>query len=89
MIHVNPKFDDLPLLVLPSYQYPAHDGDMAELHELADRILEFPARMVAKLPHRYLYHLVQDSSGTYPMQILKVWDRAEQRIKDLIGGING
>lgn len=88
-VHVNPKFDDLPIIVLPSYQYPEHDGDMAELHELADRVLEHPARAVAKLAHRYQYHLLQDTTGIYPMQIVKAWHRAEDELQARIRGVSG
>lgn len=73
-IHLNSKFDDLPFLTVPSAQFPRHDGDMAELHELVDRILCHPARSVARLPHFYLYHRLQDELGIQPAQVSKNLD---------------
>ena len=46
----------------------------AYLNEMADRVLCYPARDVARLAHRYIYHLVQDSCGIYPNQMLSQWE---------------
>jgi hypothetical protein len=74
---INPVFDDLPVVRLTSYMFPKHDGDMAELHELSERVLCYPARDVAKLAHRYIYHRVQDATGIYPAQLLKSMNAVE------------
>jgi hypothetical protein len=65
------SFDDLPLITLPSYMYPRHDGDMAYLHELADRLFTYPARDVATLADEYVYHRTCQQLGIYPTQILQ------------------
>ena len=71
----NAKYKDLPLLRVESYQYPKHDGDMAQLDELADRVLCYPAREIAILPHRYIWHQTQDATGIYPNQIIRAMRR--------------
>lgn len=79
------QFNDLPLLSpIPSVMYPDFDGDMAELHELADRVFCYPAREVARLPHRYIYHLIQDHTGTFPAQLLNPfeWDKAAKLLRE-------
>ena len=48
------RFADLPLLrVRPVFV--RHDGDTAELHQLADDILRHPARHLAQLEQRDIY----------------------------------
>jgi hypothetical protein len=81
-VYLNPKFEDLPMIPpVTSYMYPQHDGDMEELAELADRVFCYPAREVAKLPHRYMYHQVQERTGIYPGQLLKNWDTAAEMLR--------
>ena len=65
------KYRDLPLLRVESYQYPKHDGDMALLEELADRVLCYPADQVRELQFRSMYHRTCDALGIYPMQIIR------------------
>ena len=53
------KFHDLPVFApITSAMYPEHDGDMAELHALADRVLEclqvWPAVAGARMVSRWL-----------------------------------
>lgn len=77
------RFADLPIFQpITSVMYPQHDGDMAELAELADRVLCYPARDVAKLAHRYIYHQIQDRTGIHPKQLLANWDRAAELLRD-------
>lgn len=67
MTYLNPKFNDLPLLRLPSYQYPTHDGDLALLHELADRVLCYPRDRVAGLDvGGSVYYQTCDHLNIYP-----------------------
>ena len=73
------SYDDLPVIVIPSYQYPAYDGDMAELHELADRIFCYPARQIAKLNHKYIYHRTIDALDFSPSALLKHIDYQMRR----------
>lgn len=84
--HWNQKFNDLPLIQLPSYMYPAHDGDMAELAELVDKIFWHSPADIAKLAHTYVYHRVCDSTGIYPSQLLKNWDRAAEKLREWRNG---
>lgn len=65
------KFRDLPLLTIPSYQYPKHDGDMALLSELADRVFCHTPAQVRELHVQHIYHRTCHSTGIYPMQILR------------------
>lgn len=79
---LDPRFDDLPMLgPITSVMYPRHDGDIATLDELADRIFCYPARDIATLAHRYIYHQVQDSTGIFPMQLLNNWDKAAKLLQ--------
>ena len=67
MTALNPRFNDLPLLRLPSYECPTHDGDMAWLHELADRILCHPRHHIADLtPSGSIYYQTCDVLRIYP-----------------------
>jgi hypothetical protein len=71
----NAKYNDLPLLRVDSYQYPKHDGDMALLSELADRVLCYPASHVRELEFRSIYHRTCDALGIYPMQLIRAMRR--------------
>ncbi len=74
-VHLNPKFDDLPLLRVTSYQYPKHDGDMALLNELADRVLCYPASHVRELEFQSIYHRTCHQLDIYPMQLIRAMRR--------------
>ena len=67
------RWADMPTVQLTSYMCPSHDGDMAELHELADRVLTYPARHVDGLRVTYvgepIYHLVADKLGFSPTML--------------------
>jgi hypothetical protein len=65
------RFKDLPLLTVPSAQYPTDDGDMALLNELADRVLCYPARDLRDLEFRSVYHRTCHALGIYPMQLIR------------------
>ena len=65
------KYRDLPLLTLPSYTYPKHDGDLALLEELADRILCYPVSHVRELEFQSVYHRTCHALNIYPMQLLR------------------
>jgi hypothetical protein len=65
------KYNDLPLLRVESYQYPKHDGDMALLEELADRVICYPARHVRELEFQSVYHRTCHALGIYPMQLIR------------------
>lgn len=65
------KFKDLPLLTVPSAQYPTHDGDMALLKELADRVLCYPTEHVRELEFQSVYHRTCHQLDIYPMQIIR------------------
>lgn len=87
-VHFNPIFDDLPLLILPSYQFPTHDGDMAELHELADRVIDNPhGGRVTVHPLYAIYNSTVDATWIHPLQMLKSeWDRAGELLREWING---
>lgn len=73
-IAVNPKFDDLPLIPpITSVMYPQHDGDMAELRELADRVLSYSARGIVSLAHRNIERETRRHTGIYPQWLLNDW----------------
>jgi hypothetical protein len=65
------KYKDLPLLTVPSYEYPTHDGDMALLSELADRVLCYPKHHVRELEFQSVYHRTCHALGIYPMQLIR------------------
>lgn len=48
------RFADLPLLRIRPV-FPRHDGDTASLHQLADDILQHPARRIAQLEQRDIW----------------------------------
>lgn len=75
-VNLDPRFDDLPTITLTSYMYPEFDGDMAALHELADRILEMPARLVARLGPVDMFSRTADQLGYTPRLLFSVWDHA-------------
>jgi len=63
------RWADMPTVQVTSYMSPAYDGDMAELHELFEEILTYPARDVAALDQRMVYHLVADKLGFSPTML--------------------
>lgn len=67
------KFADLPLIDAPGYQYPSHDGDLAWLDLLADRMFCFPARHLAQLVQHDMWHHTIDVTGINPGQLLRYW----------------
>ena len=74
------RWADMPTIQLTSYMCPDYDGDMAELHELADRVFTYPARDVAALDQRMIYHLVADKLGFSPT-MLGWHDKAGELLK--------
>lgn len=88
-VHFNPKFDDLPLLVLPSYHYPEFDGDMAELHHLADEVIEGVAggARVTLRPPFAIYNQTVDATWIHAMQMCQWnWDKAGDILREWING---
>lgn len=77
------RFKNLPVIQLSSYQYPSYDGDMAQLHELADRVLAH-ADTTLTIPVSSIWHYRKtiDYTGINPHQLLNSrWDTAADMLK--------
>lgn len=66
------KHADLNLIRITSYQYPAYDGDMAQLDEMADRVLAH-ADTTLTIPVSSMWHYRKtiDHTGINPHQLLR------------------
>lgn len=60
------KYHDLPLLRLPSYQFPIYDGDTALLDQLIDDIIAAHPVELAPLPPDSIYELTKLITGLDP-----------------------
>lgn len=86
-VQFNPIFNDLPFIVLPSYQFPAYDGDMAELHHLAETVFGAVKAGGRVSMRPSIYKQTVDATWIDATQMLAWnWDRAGDLLREWING---
>lgn len=77
------RFADLPVLRIPSYECPRHDGDIALLEDLAELVFDHPARDIEQVTDRRSVYLETCRAlNFFPGEMWLIEDTAAQLLKE-------